>query len=298
MVCNRRRRPRGFAPWNPQTKTRIIIEQVAAILEDYRLVGILPITLRQMFYRMVVLHAFSKTEQAYKRLGETLNRARRARIIEMDDIRDDGFNMIDPIFYDDVAGYWSAVRHSAETYRIDRQAGQERRLVLWCEAAGMQPQLANVGDEYGVSAASSGGFDSTTIKHSIGRMLAASPTTVIHIGDLDPSGVHMFGSLDEDVTAFAEEYGGDVEFVRLAVLPEHIEEYGLPTSPPKPTDKRKFDDDRTVQAEALDPVILAAMAREAIIERTDMDVYDKALALEAEQRAELLSKLEAFEWGA
>jgi hypothetical protein len=36
-------------------------------------------------------YEYEKTEQAYKRLGEILNTARRARLIDMDMIRDDGF---------------------------------------------------------------------------------------------------------------------------------------------------------------------------------------------------------------
>jgi hypothetical protein len=35
---------------------------------------------------------------------------------------------------------------------------------------------------------------------------------VMDIGDHDPSGVHVFGSLDEDVGAFVAELGGGVEF--------------------------------------------------------------------------------------
>jgi mRNA interferase HigB len=36
------------------------------------------------------------------------------------------------------------VRQTAATLRLDRQAGQPRRLAVWCEAAGMVPQLSRV----------------------------------------------------------------------------------------------------------------------------------------------------------
>jgi len=56
----------------------------------------LPLTLRQIFYRMVGAYGYEKTEQAYERLGETLNKARRARVIGMDAIRVDGFTSAVP----------------------------------------------------------------------------------------------------------------------------------------------------------------------------------------------------------
>jgi hypothetical protein len=67
------------------------------------------------------------------------------------------------------------------------------------------------------------------------------------------------------VGAFVAELGGGVEFVRLIVTPEHIEQYDLPTAPPKATDRRNFEGE-TVQAEALPPDTLAAILDDAIVE--------------------------------
>ena len=60
-------RPRGFAPWNPTAESRALIETVRAILDEYR--AYLPLTVRQIFYRLVCAHDYEKTEQAYERLG-------------------------------------------------------------------------------------------------------------------------------------------------------------------------------------------------------------------------------------
>jgi hypothetical protein len=79
---------RGFAPWSPHQDTLALLELVRAILTEYA--EYLPLTLRQIFYRLVGANGYEKTEQAYERLGEHLNRARRARLIPMSAIRDDG----------------------------------------------------------------------------------------------------------------------------------------------------------------------------------------------------------------
>jgi hypothetical protein len=48
----------------------------------------LPLTLRQIFYRLVGVNGHAKTEQAYQRLGEHVNRARRSGLIPFPAITD------------------------------------------------------------------------------------------------------------------------------------------------------------------------------------------------------------------
>ena len=83
------KRPRGFIEyWNPREDTLELVEAVKGILYQNR--DIAPLTLRQIFYMLVSGYSYDKTERAYKRLCETMNKARRAKFIDMDDIRDDG----------------------------------------------------------------------------------------------------------------------------------------------------------------------------------------------------------------
>jgi hypothetical protein len=124
-----------------------------------------------------------------------------------------------------------------------------------------------IADPYGIAVYSSGGFDSLTDKHRVAQEWADGPVTVLHIGDYDPSGVHVFSALADDIGAFAHHYGGDVEFVRLAVRPEQAALYGLAVAPPKTTDRRRFEGNETWQAEALDPRDLALIVQTAIDER-------------------------------
>lgn len=277
-------RPRGFIDWRPQAKTAALVEQVRAILDEYA--EYLPLTLRQIFYRLVGNYQYDKTEKAYSRLCETMNRARRARMVPFDAIRDDGVTQLDNVGWADVGDCWRAIKNAAECYTIDRQRWQPWRVVLWCEAAGMAPQLKTVGDPYSVPVYSSGGFDSVTVKHGMAELFAKQPTHVLHIGDHDPSGVHVYGSLDEDVKAFADELGAQVRFSRLAVLPEHVTEYGLLTAPPKASDRRAFTGE-TVQAEALPPDVLANLVKRAITDNMDMTTYTAALDAEQAEREQL-----------
>ncbi len=155
----------------------------------------------------------------------------------------------------------------------------------------MAPQLERVCGPYSIPVYSSGGFDSVTVKHDMAQAFSRiGRVRILHIGDHDPSGVHIFGSLDEDVRAFIGEFGGDAEFIRLAVTPDHIAHYDLPTAPPKETDRRAFTGE-TVQAEALPPDVLARILQDAIGDYLDMDIYRQAVEIEREERRALMAWL-------
>ena len=195
-------RPRGFIDdWNLRDETRALLVQVQDVLDEYA--EHLPLTIRQVFYRLVGAHGYEKTEQAYENLSEKLNRARRSRMIRFDAIRDDGGQYdMGALGYDGADDFMARLRQTvAERFRLDRQQGQPTKLVLACEAQGMVPQLESVAAGFGVPVISGGGFDSVTAKYNLAEDLAAydSPVEVLHIGDHDPSGAHIFLALKEDV---------------------------------------------------------------------------------------------------
>jgi hypothetical protein len=256
-----RTRPRGFAPWSPQPETFNLLARVNAVLGEYA--DHLPLTLRQIFYRL----------------------------ISMDAIRDDGGTVITPNMWASVEEYLDAVRAEADNLMLDRTQGQKVRLAVICEAAGMAPQLARVAQPYGTTVMSSGGFDSLTEKHAFAVELARHdrPTEVLHIGDHDPSGISMFAAYLEDVGAFTRDLGGEATFTRLAVTPDQIAAYDLPTAPPKPTDRRAFTG-QTCQAEALAPQ-LAEILRSAIEARINRRMLDRVLKRERAVRRELAARL-------
>lgn len=293
------KRVRGFAKWNPAEDSQETLQQVIEVLEEYR--DYWPLTIRQVFYRLVGRYDYPKTEKAYDKLGEKINRGRREYRevpwnLPWDAFRDDG--VIDSPFhcYSGADDFWGTVQALASQFRFDLMSYQVVHLELFCEAAGMVPQLERVANQYGVNVSSSGGFDSTTRKHDLAKRLSGTgkPCVLLHIGDLDPSGVHMCSSLDEDIQAFCDHYGGQVEMVRLAVTPDQQAAYNLPTAPPKATDNRSFDSDFTVQAEALDPADLAQIVTDAIESQIDLPTLARARRQERAMRTSLLSQIESM----
>lgn len=287
-------RPRGFKSWNPQYETKRLIAQVQQILDDYS--DILPLTLRQVFYILVSDYHYDKTEQAYGRLTEMMNRARRAQMIPMSSIRDDGFVEKCPTGWADYDEFVGNVRAWAERLERERQDGQPVYLMIWCEARGMMPQLANAVREWHIPVLSSGGFDSTTTKHDMAKRIAEhDDVEILHVGDHDPSGVHICSSLDEDLQAFLRYYGGNLTVTRLAVTPEQVATMNLPTAPPKRTDQRSFEGHETTQAEAIPPRELRRIVRDAVLERIDIDILNDVKAEEQAIRDKVLKWVEKME---
>lgn len=293
---SRRTRPRGFAAWTPRPDTLALVRDVRAVLAEYR--DHLPMTNRQLFYRLVATRGFDKTEAAYARLCEAVNRARRAGLVPFAAIRDDGAALYEAPTWNDPTHFLADVRADAQRFRLDRQEGQPVRLWVLCEAAGMAPMLARVANPYGVAVRTSGGFDSLTAKHDFACELAEAAgrgelAEVLHLGDHDPSGVHLFSALAEDVAAMVRAFApnaAEPTFTRLAVTPEQADRLGLPTTPPKPTDRRRFTG-ATVQCEAIAPDVLTVILRDAIEARRDSETAADVLRVEADMRAGLLARL-------
>lgn len=290
---NGRRRPRGYAEWRPHTKTRALLDEISTVLDEYE--DHLPLTVRQIFYRLVGQYKYEKTEKAYARLAEVLVRARRARLIPFAAIRDDGVVTLANAFYAGVAHFHDETGRRARAYRRDRQAGQPQYIELWCEAGGMLQQLARVASQYSVPVYSCCGFNSLTANYAVGdRALRRDvPTTILHVGDFDPSGESIFDAMTEDAAAFVEAdrvfLPQRIDPVRVALTAEQVSIFELPTAPPKELQQgRQKWAGATCQLEALAPDDLAAIVAEAIEHELRFDVYQDQIEIERIDRAQLL----------
>jgi hypothetical protein len=117
------------------------------------------------------------------------------------------------------------------------------------------------------------------ILNPINRGALIGHATVDDIGDHDPSGIHLFKSMSEDISAIAADLGlpGLIRLSRLAVTPEQITELAPPTAPAKATDRRALTGE-TVQCEAIPPDVLAAIITEAIEQQIERHAYADVLA--------------------
>lgn len=309
-------RPKGYATWAPAPATVDVLANVKAVLEEYR--DHLPLTVRQIFYRLVGQYGYDKTERAYSRLCEYLVRARRAGLIDFSAIRDDGTIEAGGGGYASEDAFWRTVKSSADYFERDRMHGQAVAIEFWCEAAGMVPQLERVAVPYSVPVYSTGGFSSVTVTHEIAQraLWRDRPTVFLHVGDYDPSGESIFDAMTTDALSFlrADLYDRtgneqhlyirqrveepdlpDLRPLRVALTADQVDEYELPTAPPKATDTRSrtWVGD-TCQLEAMPPDQLAELVRGAIEAELDHELYEETIETEREERDRIIARVTEF----
>lgn len=294
-------RPRGYIKnYSPQRKTWRLLDDVRAVLEEYR--DYWPLTCRQVYYRLVGAHGYPKTEAFYDKLCHHMANARRGRVIPFAAIRDDGVTTYSLNHFDDEEHFLRHVRQLGQNYKRNKLASQDVHIEVWCEAAGMLPQLHAVAERYSINVYSSGGFDSLTAKKMLADRICntGKRAVILHLGDYDPSGQSIFDSVAEDVTAFVEQDRPwatvSVEFVRVALTAQQVMEYDLPTAPAKSSDTRsKKWAGGTCQLEALPPNMIADILRSAIFDHIDFDRLDEAREQERIDRLKIAGALPAPE---
>ena len=138
---------RGLAASSPTgaraTTTRVLLDQVQAVLDEYA--EHLPLTNRQIFYRLVGAHGYPKTRAS---LQQPLRDAAKGSPLAHDSVcrhprrrRHAQHELSDATT--GVEDFLETTRRRrAEDYPARPAAkDQAARLMLWCEAGGMVPQL-------------------------------------------------------------------------------------------------------------------------------------------------------------
>ncbi|MCA1729717.1 MAG: hypothetical protein LC751_10005 [Actinobacteria bacterium] len=229
-------------------------------------------------------------------------------MIPFDQIRDDGISVMSHAHYADENAFFKRVNDMGKAYKRDKLANQKLDVRVYCEAAGMIPQLNRVCEPYSIPVYSCSGFDSLTGKYELKESCKAAftyqgrQTVILHLGDYDPSGESIFNDgLVEDIHAFlakdviSKEPHKVAIFERVGLKGGHIERFNLPTEPPKVTDSRtkNWQGEASCQLEALPPDALASLLDATIKTYFNLAIYEQDLKDEEEERRRITKALPA-----
>ena len=115
------------------------------------------------------------------------------------------------------------------------------------------------------------------------------PAYIYHAGDFDPSGVNAGEKIEETLRELAPE--AEIFFERIAVTPEQINGWDLPTRPTKASDTRsKGFGDISVELDAIEPNQLRQLVQDAIEQHLPADQFEVLKAAEESER-EIISRL-------
>jgi hypothetical protein len=242
-----------------------------------------PMTVRQVFYRMVAAGAINKTETEYKStVVRLLGEMRRAGDLPYGWIADNTRWMRKPTSHRSLD---AALRLTAETYRRALWDNQEVYVEIWLEKDALSGVLLDVTGEWDVPLMVTRGYPSLTFLHSAAAVIGAvgKPTHIYYFGDHDPSGVHIPQKVEADLRKFAPHI--EMTFERVAVTTQQITAWDLPTRPTKPSDTRaKSFDGESVEVDAIPPSVLRELAAGCINQHIDDHALNLTLAAEDSER--------------
>jgi hypothetical protein len=241
-----------------------------------------PMTVRQVFYQATVKGLVPKSEAGYAMVQTDLALMRRSGALPYAWLADNTRLMRKPRTYSNVE---TALRQAAKYYRKDLWAEADTYVEIWLEKDALSGVVAPITDAYDVPLMVARGYASLSFLHSAAEVIAAVgvPTYLYHLGDFDPSGVNAGEKIEQTIRELAPD--AEVYFERLAVTPEQIEEWSLPSRPTKTTDSRhKGFGDVSVELDAIEPGLLRAVVELAINRHMPRHQYDELMLAEDDDR--------------
>jgi len=221
-----------------------------------------PLTLRQVYYRLVAAQVLPNTRNAYSGLSGHLVNARLARIVDDSRIVDRVRQTLRVSCWDDLPDFLEAVRTS---YRREKWTSQSFNVEVWCEKDAVAGVLEPITDEYEVVLYPCRGYNSYSALKDAGERLRRMdrPTVVLYLGDFDPSGQDMPRDIRDRLT---QDFGAELDLQVIALTEEQIAEHDLPPNPVKRSDSRapgfvaRHGGD-VWELDALPPNVLQALVR-------------------------------------
>jgi hypothetical protein len=213
-------------------KTTRLIDAAITVLENEN-----PMTVRQLFYRLVSVGEIENCLRAYQRVSKAMTKARNDDRIDFEWIVDRSRPNYEATTWEGLEEYGETVLHG---YRRDNWQDQPRHVELWCEKDAIVGSIEEITDKWAIPLRALRGFNSTTNVHQIAKSFqyknaAKKQVVVFYLGDWDPSGE----AIERDVQSRVLRYGsGPFSITRLAIHREDISKFHLPPLRVKVADPR------------------------------------------------------------
>jgi hypothetical protein len=277
-----------------------VIRQAEQFCEEYARQGY-SLTLRQLYYRFIATDTLPESRRDaqgtknnmrnYKWLGGLVADARVAGMIDWRHITDRTRSKTGGD-----AGWSSpgdAINSITSWYDVAHWADQPDYLEVWVEKEALVDVISRPATRWRVGQFACKGYVSISEMHDAALRLRqkereGKATTILHLGDHDPSGLDMTRDIRDRMAMF----GSSVKVERLALNMDQIEAIDPPPSPAKLGDSRSAEyidqyGDDTWELDALEPQFLDDLVDGAIRGHLLMPGWDRAEARQERERAVL-----------
>jgi hypothetical protein len=281
-----------------------LADKAVEILERER-----PMTLRQLFYRLVSAGVIANAPKEYKRLGGVATRLREEGVVPFAWIVDHVRSTLKPSSWSGLADFGDAVRRS---YRKDFWSGLDHCVEVFVEKDAVAGAIQPVTHEYDVRLHVCRGYASLSFVGEIAEQWKriGKPVFAYYVGDFDPSGFDIERDLAEKLERYSGREFRSVDddpgpnafnWERLAVVGEDFDDHNLIRLPLKTKKGGAYSDNRAAgfirehgqdcaEVDALPPTELRFRVREAVEGHIDQEHWAR---LQNAERAEQAT-LEAF----
>src|SRR6202030_2583182 len=192
-----------------------------------------PMTVRQVFYQASVRGIVEKTEAGYGKVQTDLVLMRKAGVLPYGWLADSTRWQRKPRTFHSVE---QALVETARFYRKALWAEIDAYVEVWLEKDALAGVVNEVTDMCDVPLMVARGYASLSFLHSAAEYIKSLnvPVYIYHLGDFDPSGVNAGEKIEQTLREMAP--AAEIHFERLAVTPEQIKDWDLPTRPTKTSD--------------------------------------------------------------
>ena len=260
------------------------------ILDEYKAQGF-DLSLRQLYYQLVVKNYIPNTKGSYKNLGNLLRNARLAGLVDWSMIVDRSRSQI-------IQPYWRNPKDILDDvvswFQINPWENQPVHMEVMIEKDALSGILIPVTRQQGIYFTATIGYPSISILHRMSKRLLryldeGKDIYILHMADHDPSGIDMTRDLADRLEMFT---GFPVTVERLALTSTQIERYDPPENPVKLKDTRAntYIEEygySSWELDALDPKVLAELVNNFVDGHRDEDLWQESLEKEDEMRKSL-----------
>jgi hypothetical protein len=229
-----------------------------------------PMTVRQVFYQLVVRNMIDKTEAAYHNVViRLLTDMRLSGAISFDWIVDESRRTTTTRTFDNVA---DALNDTAKCYRRSALRESDVYIEIWSEKEALSGIIWDVASDYDVPVAVSKGMPSLSqiyisFTYIRAAWAAGKPSYIYQFGDHDPTGCAIPKMIESRLNELCKRYWCAIPTVeRIALTREQIRRYRLPSRPTKRAGNShaKQFTGRSTELDALPPSDLRDLVRDCI----------------------------------
>ncbi len=277
-----------FIEKNFRPKSLALIDECNIIIAMYMAQNLV-LTLRQLYYQLVVRNIITNVERSYQNLSTLVSNGRLAGLIDWRAIED---RLRQPR----MAGEWDdpadALDALVRVYRLPRWKDQDQHVELWVEKEALAGVLEPITIERHIILMVNRGYSSQSAMFDTMERLEdaradGKECTILYLGDLDPSGEDMVRDIDDRLN---DVFQTNVRVIKLGITREQVDAFQPPPNPAKMSDSRaaRFVAEHgyeSYEVDALPPEELDRIVNKAVDRLEDRDVMDTVKAQEKKDKA-------------